>query len=98
MRSPFEPAPVIEAMRASAASTSAIVSEGSAAASGGTRVAQQRVADAASSLPRLAGKIGDAGFDFRRRELAEAGGELGGLGVATGCFGDAARSFDELGQ
>ena len=43
-------------------------------------------------------KIGDADFDFRRRKLAQAGGERGDLGVAAGCLGDSARGFDEVGQ
>ena len=34
--------------------------------SGGARIAHERVADAASSLPRLARQIGDADLDFRR--------------------------------
>jgi hypothetical protein len=98
VRAPFEPAPLVDAMRASAESTSQISSEAASAAGCRLRIAQERIADAAPALPGFAGEIRDGRFDFSRGELAEAVGEQRGLGVAACSFGDPARCCYELGQ
>ena len=72
------------AMRASAASTSRDRQRRSVGGGSRTRIAHERVADAASSLPGLAGQIGDADLDLRRRRASEAGGELGVLALRLG--------------